>query len=692
MSYELTKDRHYKHNIKMKLLHHLHMPLCNSTSFHFHSNSNKHKHHKSFSRNSNNNSYTHYHHPTFYALTRNSNNINNNIHSNSNNNSNACCKLKSIQDYKNEVKCIMQQYSYRSPQYSRFNKIENLLSKTKQCVYISKKNEISKLFNQHKSSSLYHNLETEDTKIQISSGKYGEYNDPIETLGVITRNKVIHDQLLENYQHREVQQFERSMSQISCIESQKKLAELVKVTPTMPKIIEQNIFIHKKNNSVNPKYTTTTNNNEQGIVTISSHSERANNNNIKYIPKKKKIINISNINFMKKKLHLLAKTIYSTKTFPENREQFSFSPNANGNTIYLYGGYSSNIRSNSLWRLETSNLTWTNLPSIAPHPDLRTGHTGIVYKNKYIIFGGHYVHIPLYADIDIYYTDIRTWSTPSINTSHYLRLRKHHIACLIGQHMFIHGGIGDNGEYLNDCYLLQMNPLKWKEAKVSLYCEHPYLAMHACALVLTEDIRTNNKFNVYKYPEVSPSKKVFSRIKEKGLYVFGGKSKDECKPNNMLRVLRVGRKPLEWVTLDTKGEAPSPRYMCSLNYYEEGNYVVVYGGRNDLEDKSSAFNDMYVFELYRLEWLRVVFCDKVKALNRYNHGAVVSGKHLIVFGGMNGERFLGSGLFVVNLDPEEAVIQNKKPLSFHIIHTEYIQRNNNNSNNSNNNIKLNGVN
>ena len=53
---------------------------------------------------------------------------------------------------------------------------------------------------------------------------------------------------------------------------------------------------------------------------------------------------------------------------------------------------------------------------------------------------------------------------------------------------------------------------------------------------------------------------------------------------------------------------------------------------------------------------------------------------------MNGERFLGSGLFVVNLDPEEALTQNNKPLSFHIIHTEYIQHNNSN------NIKLNVVN
>ena len=100
--------------------------------------------------------------------------------------------------------------------------------------------------------------------------------------------------------------------------------------------------------------------------------------------------------------------------------------------------------------------------------------------------------------------------------------------------------------------------------------------------------------------------------------------------------------------------------MCSLNFFEEGNYLIVHGGRNDLENKSSAFNDTFVFELYRLEWVKVVFSDDIKALHRYNHGAAVVGKNLIIFGGMNGNHFLGSGLFVVNLDPENVSQNNPK--------------------------------
>jgi hypothetical protein len=678
-----TKSNYQKLKPKKRSLQ-LPVTLYNSPSSHITKSPHHHKSYSSFSRNHSSSTT-----PTIYPMTQTSNlaSINNRT----------TTQLKPLKDYKTEVASIMEKYAYRSPHPSHFKGIESILTRTKQSFYFSKKKEISRIFSQPR----LNNLETEDTKIQISKGNNSEFNGPIETLNVITRNKVIHDQLLENYQNREVQRFEKSMNEISYLETHKKIAELVKITPTMPKIMEQNLF----NNNNNIKHTNNTNNinkeneiNENISATNAEISngyiDNTNNNRMSFTNKKKKIINISNNSFIKQKLYLQAKTIYSPKNFPENREQFSFSANSNGTSIYLYGGFSSNIRSNSLWRLETSNFSWSNLPSTSLQPDLRTGHTGIIYKNKFIVFGGRYAQIPILADVDVYHTDTKTWSSPALNTTRFLKLRKHHIACLIGQHMLIHGGISETGEFLNDCFLLQINPFKWIEAKVSTIYDKPTLAMHACALVLPDDIKNNIKFNIYKFPEVSSNKRVFCRIKEKGLYVFGGKSKDDHKPNNTLRVLRIGKKPLEWITLDTKGEAPSPRYMCSLNFFEEGNYLIVHGGRNDLETKSSAFNDMFICELYRLEWLRVVFNNNIKAVNRYNHGAAISGKHLIIFGGMNGNNFLGSGLFVVNLDPDNAV-QNDGD-GFELIGKVKGVNNDggnndseNNSNNYNNKIKLN---
>ena len=78
-----------------------------------------------------------------------------------------------------------------------------------------------------------------------------------------------------------------------------------------------------------------------------------------------------------------------------------------------------------------------------------------------------------------------------------------------------------------------------------------------------------------------------------------------------------------------------------------------------MRKSSNCFNDTYLLELYRLEWIRVVFEEDVKVMSRFNHGAVVSGRNLIIFGGMNGKEYLGSGLFVINLDPEMAAQLNK---------------------------------
>ena len=39
----------------------------------------------------------------------------------------------------------------------------------------------------------------------------------------------------------------------------------------------------------------------------------------------------------------------------------------------------------------------------------------------------------------------------------------------------------------------------------------------------------------------------------------------------------MGRKPLDWIKVDTKGKSPIPRYFHSMNFYERGNYVIIHG-------------------------------------------------------------------------------------------------------------------
>jgi hypothetical protein len=105
---------------------------------------------------------------------------------------------------------------------------------------------------------------------------------------------------------------------------------------------------------------------------------------------------------------------------------------------------------------------------------------------------------------------------------------------------------------------------------------------------------------------------------------------------NDLWILRIGKKPLEWYKAETSGNPPSPRYSFTMNYHEEGNFVIIHGGRNNSSSENYALNDTYVLELGRLEWIQVkLFSDDphLNVLNRCGHSAVIYCKKikLIIF-------------------------------------------------------------
>ena len=53
-------------------------------------------------------------------------------------------------------------------------------------------------------------------------------------------------------------------------------------------------------------------------------------------------------------------------------------------------------------------------------------------------------------------------------------------------------------------------------------------------------------------------------------------------PLNDLWLLLIGKKPFEWKLIsDFEGMKLPPRYFHSMNFYEEGNFLIIHGGRND---------------------------------------------------------------------------------------------------------------
>ena len=217
--------------------------------------------------------------------------------------------------------------------------------------------------------------------------------------------------------------------------------------------------------------------------------------------------------------------------------------------------------------------------------------------------------------------------------------------------MLIQGGVNANNEVLSDCHLLNLQTLKWIQPFIDQYTSKPKIYGHTCCLVIPYKILIHKNFSIYKFPENESNS--YKKIKQKGLYIFGGKTKEDGGLTNDLWILIMGQKPMTWNKVNTFGISPSPRYFHSMNFFEKGNYLIIHGGRNDNLSETSALNDTFVFDLENLEWIKVELYSNIKdfkAISRYGHKSTIFSNKLIIFGGMNNNNYIGSSLFIVNLD------------------------------------------
>ena len=225
------------------------------------------------------------------------------------------------------------------------------------------------------------------------------------------------------------------------------------------------------------------------------------------------------------------------------------------------------------------------------------------------------------------------------------------------------GGVDEYGEILNDVFYINLNNIdsnkeRWTELNILPRASGPSLYGHSSSLVIEKEIIKNNKSNVYFFPEEDKPYRAKSRIKYRGLYIFGGKKKIEGATglSNDLYVLILGKKPCQWKKIENiKGQKPSERYFHSMNYYEPGNFLIIHGGRNDSKSESFALNDTYIFDLDIYQWVKVDLMFNsadYKILPRCSHDSVIYADTLIIFGGMNNQSYLGSSLFIISLNSE----------------------------------------
>ncbi len=59
------------------------------------------------------------------------------------------------------------------------------------------------------------------------------------------------------------------------------------------------------------------------------------------------------------------------------------------------------------------------------------------------------------------------------------------------------------------------------------------------------------------------------------------------------------------ITAETTGQPPSPRFMHTMSLFIELGMMVIAGGKNDNLRDNTFFNDMFVLDLYKLQWIGV---------------------------------------------------------------------------------------
>ena len=512
----------------------------------------------------------------------------------------------------------------------------------------------------------------EDNLLKISIKKNIQFLSPIHSLGVLKLNNKIYDDVNKSNLKRQEIRYNEFIRQIN--DSQ------MKFKIKMPKI--KIIPINRKDNNKSPL--------------IKKLKKRENEH---------KIININHFfsQLFSVKSRFFSYYKYGKINFPECREQFTL--NLYDNYAYLTGGIGTVMKHINIWMLNLKEMIWEKL-KLNNHIPNRFGHSCIIDKDKkrLYIFGGRTKILPsnnninnnnnnnngimsysnIICGLDIYNLNNNYFSSPLLSTKNAPILRRNHICELIGNYMVIHGGITENNEILNDIFLFNIHLFNyiinkdrdftdnlsneiWNKLVLSQNNKSPYLYGHSATLVIPKDIINNNEFSIYKFPEISYrfneknniiGEKKNNKINIQGWYIFGGKTKNESNIgiSNDLYILKIGIKPCEWIKCDyTKGKKPCPRYFHSMNYYENGNFIIIHGGRNDSKSDNFALNDTFILNLINLNWIEIELYSQYndfKIFSRCGHCSIIYENKLIICGGMNNNNYIGSSLLIVNLDED----------------------------------------
>jgi Galactose oxidase, central domain len=322
--------------------------------------------------------------------------------------------------------------------------------------------------------------------------------------------------------------------------------------------------------------------------------------------------------------------------------------------FFLIGGVSRSI-SKDVNTFSLASRKWHRQETAGQENEPRFGHSSVKYENNIIVFGGgtnydikHKLRECLNG-VHMFYTLTSNWEYVKTQGT-YLPARKYHSAEMIASHMFIYGGMNQKNNLLADAAILNLKKKSWKSVEIK-GTGPGKLAFHASGLVLNPLPTTDE--SIYEFSSTN------ANIKHPGIYIFGGITADK-KASNGLYVVKIGKKPLEWSSPITSGQAPCPRFLHTMVYNSLLNLLIVFGGRVDLAKTSvyTCFNDVHLLDLASMVWLQVKVFGEVPVA-RSGHTAESVGSRIYVFGGVANTCYCSSDFWMLELDSSIAYSMGK---------------------------------
>ena len=222
-------------------------------------------------------------------------------------------------------------------------------------------------------------------------------------------------------------------------------------------------------------------------------------------------------------------------------------------------------------------------------------------------------------------------------------LRKNHISLVVGYHIFIYGGINLNNNFLNDCWIYDLNKKKWDLLDFRGRYPPP-LGFHSCCIALEKEQMNSPALSIYNKP--ASNRKTLPLLKLEGIFFFGGINETKV-PTNLFFQLTIGFKPALFEIPETHGQPPSPRIGASMDFSPECNMIFIHGGKNDFQSEL-FLNDIVMLDLQTLHWIHPGTNNFVPP-SRAQHLSTIIGNQLVIFGGSNAESLLNFDLMMINV-------------------------------------------